>query len=60
MGPQIANAAIDWIEKTATALGLSFQPKKTVRPMTCLEFLGLELDSEAMEARLPMAKLDYL
>jgi len=59
-GPQIANAAIDWIEKTATALGLSFQPKKTVRPMTRLEFLGLELDSEAMEARLPMAKLDYL
>jgi len=58
--PQIANVAIDWIEKTATVLGLSFQPKKTVRPMTHLEFLGLELDSEAMEARLPMAKLDYL
>ena len=30
--PQMANAAIDWIENTATALGLSFQPKKTVRP----------------------------
>jgi len=42
------------------ALGLSFKPKKTVRPTTRLEFLGLELDSEAMEVRLPTTKLDYL
>jgi len=60
MSLQTANAAIDWIENMAGALGLSFQPKKTVRPTICLEFLGLELNSEAMEARLPIAKLDYL
>ena len=55
-----ANAAISWIEDTAKALGPSFQPKKTVRPTTRLEFLGLELDSESMEARLPTDKLTYL
>src|SRR5882724_10646696 len=60
MSLQTANAAIDWIENMAGALGLSFQPKKTVRPTICLEFLGLELNSEAMEARLPISKLDYL
>src|SRR5882672_357374 len=55
-----ANVAVNWIEDTAKALGLSFQPKKTVRPTTRLEFLGLELDSESMEARLPNNKLVYL
>ena len=60
MSLQSENAAIDWIENMARALGLSFQPKKMVRPTTHLEFLGLELDSEAMEARLPIAKLNYL
>jgi len=57
---QVANAAINWIEDMDKDLGLSFQPKKMVRPMTCLEFLGLELDSAAMEARLPIEKLSYL
>lgn len=57
---QEANAAIDWIEKLAVDLGLSFQAKKTVRPTTSLEFLGLELDSSLMEARLPSDKLIYL
>jgi len=57
---QAANAAIDWIEDTAKDLGLSFQPKKTVWPTTCLEFLRPELDSASMEARLPPEKLSYL
>jgi len=56
----IACAAVTWIEDLGTSLGLSFQPAKTIRPTTCLEFLGLELDSEAMEARLPQDKLIYL
>ena len=57
---QVANAVIDCIDNTAKVLGLSFQPKKRVRPMTCLEFLGLELDSATMEARLPLDKLACL
>src|SRR5882672_10046218 len=44
---------MSWIENLGTSLGLSFQPAKTIHPTTCIEFLGLELDSEAMEARLP-------
>jgi len=44
----------------ATKLGLSFQPKKTVKPTTRLKFLGLELNSNLMEARLPTDKLKYL
>jgi len=57
---QAANEAIDWIEDTARDLGLSFQPKKMVQPTTCLEFLGLELNSASMEARIPLEKLSYL
>ena len=40
-----ANKAVDWVQELAGELGLSFQTKKTVNPMTSLEFLGLELDS---------------
>jgi len=56
----VANAAVIWIKNLGKDLGLSFQPMKTIWPMTCIEFLGLELDSEAMEARLPQDKLTYL
>jgi len=59
--PQMtANAAIQWIERLGDKLGLSFQPKKMIQPCTAIKFLGLELDSEAMEACLPAEKLDYL
>ena len=57
---QLVNAVIDWIKSLAEELGLSFKPKKTIWPTTCLEFLGLELDSIAMEACLPEDKLTYL
>src|SRR5882672_12645731 len=55
-----ASAAIGWIENLGKELGLLFQPAKTICPTTHLEFLGLELDSQAMEARLPIEKLGYL
>ena len=53
-------AAMDWIMELGRALGLRFQPEKTLSPVTCIEYLGLELDSIAMEARLPTPKLDIL
>jgi Reverse transcriptase (RNA-dependent DNA polymerase) len=56
----IANKAVDWIEALGTSLGLSFQHEKTLRPSTQTEYLGLELDTVAMEARLPADKLLYL
>lgn len=55
-----ANAAIDWILGLGDSLGLFFQHEKTARPCTALEFLGLELDTDAMEARLPSDKLTFL
>ena len=55
-----AKKAVDWVEELMGELGLSFQTKKTVHPMTSLEFLGLELDSSEMEAWLPIDKLNYL
>ena len=58
--PSHANAAIDWVLGLGDALGLFFQHEKTTRPCTTLEFLGLELDSQAMEAHLPKDKLEYL
>ncbi len=42
------------------ALGLCFQDSKTVWLSTCIDFLGLKLDSVAMEAQFPPDKLQYL
>ena len=55
-----ANAAISWCQSLGKQLGLIFQHTKTVLPCTCLEFLGLEIDTICMEARLPPGKLCYL
>jgi hypothetical protein len=52
--------ALEWSLALGTQLGLRFQPSKIEGPSTKLEFLGLELDSEAMEVRLPSEKLGYL
>ena len=41
-------------------MGLCFQDEKTVRPATQVKFLGLNLDTMAMEAQLPADKLLYL
>ena len=56
----VANAAISWCQSLGEQLGLNFQHEKTVMPCTCLEFLGLEIDTVSMEARLPDEKLGYL
>ena len=56
----LANKAVDWIEALGMSLGLSFQHEKTLRPSTQTEYLGLDLDTLAMEARLPADKLLYL
>nr|XP_006816894.1 PREDICTED: uncharacterized protein LOC102802474 [Saccoglossus kowalevskii] len=41
-------------------LGIPLAPHKTVGPTTTLEFLGIELDTIKMEARLPLVKLNCL
>ena len=56
----IANAAVAWCQSLGKRLGLNFQDEKTVLPCTQLEYLGLEIDTMSMEARLPPEKLEYL
>jgi hypothetical protein len=56
----LADAAVEWVMGLGKELGLNFQDTKTVWPCTRLEFLGLELDSTTMEARLPIDKLIWL
>lgn len=52
--------AVEWVLALGRELGLNFQLSKTVWPSTSLEFLGIILDSELMEARLPPDKLVFL
>ena len=56
----IANAAVAWCQSLGMRLGFHFQDEKTVLPCTQLEYLGLEVDTMSMEARLPPEKLEYL
>lgn len=39
-------------------LGIPMAPEKTVGPSTTLAFAGIELDTVAVEARLPLEKLE--
>ncbi|GLB36092.1 hypothetical protein LshimejAT787_0303800 [Lyophyllum shimeji] len=52
--------ALEWMLALGRQLGLRFQPTKVEGPTTRLDFLGIELDSVAMEARLGPDKLAYL
>ncbi|MCG8624736.1 MAG: hypothetical protein MJE68_22410 [Proteobacteria bacterium] len=46
--------------RTCQELGIPLAPHKTVGPSTCLVFLGIEIDTIAMELRLPQEKLHKL
>jgi len=48
------------MERVCHNLGLPVEEKKTEGPATCITFLGIELDTVAMEMRLPAAKLNQL
>lgn len=56
----IAFAAVDWICGLGSQLGLCFQEEKKLTPRNVVDFLGLDLDSTLMQARLPADKLAYL
>lgn len=56
----VATDAVHWIQGLGKQLGLVFQDEKTVWPSTKVEYLGLTIDSAAMEASLPEDKLLYL
>ena len=48
------------IQNAANDIGISLAPEKIEGPSTCLTFLGIELDSDQMTARLPANKLSEL
>lgn len=56
----IVRAAMLWFRGLVSFLGLNIQDAKTEGPSTKLEMLGIELDSIAMEARLPPSKVKFL
>jgi len=58
--PDTVQHALEWAIALGSQLGLRFQPSKIEGLTTCLEFLGIELDSLAMKAQLPTSKLDFL
>ena len=41
-------------------LGLPVAPQKTEGPSTCMPILGIEVDTQAMELRLPTDKMERL
>ena len=57
--PEHANAkkTMDTIISIFEKLGIPLAPHKTVGPVTVIEYLGVILDSEKMEARLPREKI---
>ena len=42
------------------SLGVPLEPAKLEGPSTCLTFLGIEVDTESLQLRLPLDKLDRL
>lgn len=63
LGPPISSecqSALQTLLSTCEALGVPLAEEKIEGPCTCLSFLGIELDSSSMQARLPQDKLDRL
>ncbi|PPQ83082.1 hypothetical protein CVT24_012140, partial [Panaeolus cyanescens] len=58
--PSFCHAAVEWVISLGRSLGLCFQDEKTLWPSHVVDFLGIELDSLRMEARLPTDKLKIL
>ena len=55
-----ATARRDAALRMCAQLGVPMSPKKTEGPVTRLTFLGIEIDTEAMEARLSQERLEEL
>ena len=52
--------ALDVMEETAEELGIQTEPSKREGPSRILTFLGVELDLDRLEVRLPHVKVDEL
>ena len=56
----ICQAALDTTLSICEQVGLPVAPEKTEGPTTCLTFLGIEIDTQTNQLRLPQDKLDKL
>lgn len=59
-GSPACGEALSVATSLCARLGLPTAPSKTVGPVTCLTFLGIEIDSCSQQLRLPAAKLTRL
>ena len=61
--PGLIEVAREWLailHRECSRLGVPLAPHKQVGPVTCLEFLGIEMDTVAGQLRLPQPKLQRL
>ena len=59
VGPPSSNQCLQDMRKTISLfkkLGVPLAPEKIVGPISCLTFLGIEIDTNAMSLKLPEAK----
>jgi hypothetical protein len=59
-GEITCNSTLSIFHTVCAHLGIPIADDKTVEPTTCLTFLGIELDTVAMQMRLPQDKLTEL
>ena len=59
-GTEECSLALATLLGTCEELHLPLATEKQKGPASCIEFLGIELDSAAMQLRLPVQKLEYL
>ena len=57
---QQCNQALESFLRMCNETGIPVKHSKTVRPCHCLTFLGIELDTWLMEARLPVDKIQKI
>ena len=55
---EVCQRNLDIMLKICTSLGVPTAPAKCAGPASSIVFLGVELDTEAMEVRLPRPKLE--
>ena len=53
----LCSQQLELFTRTCAYLGIPIAPEKTVGPSTVLSFAGIELDTNTMEARLPLDKV---
>ncbi|XP_063055926.1 uncharacterized protein LOC134449746 [Engraulis encrasicolus] len=58
--PSLRTGVLDTLKCVFTELGVPLSEEKTIGPSTTIEFLGIVLDTEKMQASLPLDKLDRI